>query len=185
MEINASVQLPLEQALKALIPYLRELDDPDGIWNFLDIFPDDFLFMAGHEAQGLPDNWTGYLGFISGLPNYRRIGPRYPEVPLKLELATAGVGDEQTRGQAIITHSRRAGALIELFSPRYREVLRDVLNGIGLTTDDRPWKGLGFDAWNADLPQDGRAPTGNAFVANPSYLFIVHFEREPEPSPES
>jgi hypothetical protein len=267
VDINASVQLGLEQALKALIPYLQQLEDPAGVWNFLDFFPPGFLYLAGHEATDLPDNETAYLAFIAGLPSYRMISPRYPMVPLKAELATAGIGDEKTRADAVIKHSQRTAALIQLFSPRYYETLREVLNersellatfgpsdvnvpqnkftlqGHGLTNDTqirfllgapgnslpaplveeviyfvinaagnsfkvsdslggpeivitdsgqgtneiweppdlRPWKGLGFDAWNAEVPQDGRAPTGNAFIANPSYFFLVHFEIEPMP----
>ena len=178
VEVNTSIELGLEQGLKALIPYLRGLSDPAGVWNFLDVFPEDFLYMAGHEATDLPDEATAFLAFIAGLPDFRAIGFRYPMIPVKFELATAGIGDVQTRTQAVINHSRRAAAILRLFSPRYYESLREIFN-IAPNPDDRPWKGLGFDAWNAEPPAEGRSPTGNAFIASPSYIFVVHFELEP------
>jgi hypothetical protein len=182
MEINTSIQLGLEQALKSLIPYLKGLSDPLGIWDFLDVFPvpssTTFLYLAGHEATDLPDNNTGYLGFIAGLPDLRTIGPKYPNVSVKMDLATAGIGDKDKRGMAVVTHSQRVAALIRLFSPRYYETLREVFNVPG-NPDIRPWKGMGFDAWNAEKPESGQSANGNAFIASPAYIFIVHFEAEP------
>jgi hypothetical protein len=181
MQINSSVQLPLERALKALIPYLQSLDDPDELWDFLDdAFPDSFLFMAGHEAPTLSDEKTSYCAFIAGLPDNRAIGDRYPQVSLRIELGTAGIADETTRTAAIEAHSVRIAAIIRLFSLRYYNALRAVFNADNIIMDDRPWKGLGFDAWNADKPQEGFSPSGKAFVAQPSFLFIVHYESEPD-----
>ena len=184
MEINTSVQLGLEQALKSLVPYLQSLTDSEGIWDFLDVFPPpsagaDFLYLAGHEASDLPDKTPAYLAFIAGLPDLRAIGPRYPQVTVRMELATAGIGDKETRDAAVITHSQRVAALIKLFSPIYRNTLRAALSPPVAAPDNRPWKGLGFDAWNAEPPTDGRSPSGNAFVANPSYIFTIHFESQP------
>src|SRR6266404_4500231 len=116
MELNTAVQLGLEQALKALIPYLQSLDDPDGFWDFLDIFPVagpeanpttlGFLFMAGHEAARLPDDKTSYLAFIAALPDYRAISQRYPQIPVRLELGVAGIADEATREAATLLYSQ-------------------------------------------------------------------------------
>jgi hypothetical protein len=183
MEINSSVQLGIEQALVSLIPYLQSLADAPGDWDFLDVFPPlsstTFLYLAAHEAKKLPDDKTAYLGFIAGLPDNRSIGPRYPKVSVKMDLATAGIGDEKTREQDVLIHSQRTAALIRLFSPRYYEVLREVLLPPASGPDNRPWKGLGFDAWNADQPESGQSANGNAFIASPTYLFIIHFEIEP------
>jgi hypothetical protein len=190
MEINTSVQLGIEQALVSLIPYLQSLADATGYWDFLDVFPPlsstTFLYLAGHEAKKLPDDKVGYLGFIAGLPDNRSIGPRYPKVSVKMDLATAGIGDEKTRQQAILTHSQRTAALIRLFSQPYSGdsknpgPLREVLLLPASGPDNRPWKGLGFDAWNAELPESGQSANGNAFIASPTYLFIVHFETAPQ-----
>ncbi len=194
MEINTSVQLPLEQALKALIPYLQSLEDPEGLWDFLDVpFPSTltdpqsagFLFMAGHEAPKLPDDKTSFLCFIAGLPDYRAIGMRYPQVFVRMELGTAGIADEVTRTVAITQHSERSAALIRLFSPWYFKALRAVLLPPLEDPDTRPWKGLGFDAWNAQKPVEGQSVTGGDFVAVPSYIFTVHFETAPDQWPES
>ncbi len=129
MEVGTSVQLPLELALKALIPYLQSLDDPAGLFDFLDEpFPPGFLFMAGHEAQTLPDDQTSYLAFIAGLANYRAIAMRYPQVLVRMELATAGIADEATRAAAVLEHSRRASAVMRLFSMWYYPVLKSLAN---------------------------------------------------------
>jgi hypothetical protein len=195
MQINTSVQLGLEQALKALIPYLQSLDDPDGIWDFLDVFPaadpeadppvPGFTFIAGHGSDDKPQEKTDFLAFISSLPNYRAIGMRHPQLLVKMELIT-GVLKPDDRATAVVTHSQRVAALIQLFSARYRGDSRrrgpllNILNTIE-DPDNRPWKGLGFSAWLAqqDYPQDGISQTGNAFVANPAYIFTVHFESQP------
>src|SRR5262249_59602669 len=126
----------------------------------------------------LVDDEIAYFGFIVGLLSFRVISLNYPVVPLKAELATAGIGDETMRADACVKHSARAVALLQLFSPRYYETLREVLN-TSADPDVRPWKGLGFDAWNAELPNDGRSPNGNGFLARPTYGFVVHFEIPP------
>lgn len=182
MEINSSVQFSIEQALKFLIPYLQVLPDPQGIWDFVDEFPPasstTFLYLSGHEATALPDKLGGYLAFTAGLPNLRAIGSRYPNIMVRMELATSGIGDKETRLAAVVTHSRRLAALIRLFSPLYFENLREVLNLSG-APDNFMWKGLGFDAWNAEPPTDGQSANGNAFVATLPYIFVVHFDLQP------
>lgn len=185
MQANTSIQLPLEQALKALIPYLQTLEDTDGIWNFLGVFPDTFLYLAGHEARNVPETTPAYLGFVSTLANQRIISPRHPVVTVKMELITAQIADPDLRSVAIIDHSLRSSALLKLFSPLYLGTLLKIVNPPSSGPDTRPWQGLGFSYWKALPPESGQSPNGTAFVSSPSYIFCVHLETDDTDSSSS
>lgn len=173
MEINNSIQLGLEQALAALVPYLQGLEDPDGNFDFLDeLFPavgqtGSVLFMAGHAAEDLPDDKTDFLAFVAALPQWRDARHRLAAVDVRFELGTGGIADKDTREDAIALHSQRAGAIIQLFSRSYLRTLLQLLNHGAA----RPWEGLIFTGWEPAKPDDGKSVSGNSFIAKPTYTF--------------
>lgn len=172
MEINSSMQLGFEQALKALIPHLRGLDDPDDMWDFLDVFPatnDPKFYYAGHEAEGLPEAETDYVGFVAELPRWRDVRQTQALISLRVEIATGGLADETTRAAAVVKHSQRTAALVQLFHVGHLRSLLAVINAEGV-----PWAGIGFNGWQraADWT-DGNSPSGNTAIARAAYTFAT------------
>lgn len=157
--------------MKALIPYLQALPDPDDLWDFLDApFPDGFKFFAGHEAEDLPDEITDYLSFRADPPKWKDYRHRIADCILKMQLATGKIADADTRAAAVTLHSQRCGALVRLFGPGYFRDLLAVLND-----DAAPWNALGFSGWKPGVDtNDGRSTSGNSALFDPSYSFRVH-----------
>jgi hypothetical protein len=156
-----SIQLDLENALKS---YLT------GISLFVPPVP----IYAAHATESGQSDGT-YLAISAAPPDWYSLGGYNALDLISFEFYTE-VADPDTRAAADTAHAVRTGALIDLFSQqRFNEVLGQLnFYGSNPIFDTRPWKGLGFSAWEEDTHEDKREE--KRVVTTLRYEFIVQLE---------
>jgi hypothetical protein len=155
--INPSLQLDLENALKSYLSGVSPI-------NSAPIY-------AAHGTEKAPDGT--YLAIRAMPPNWYTWGGYNAAVIVAFQFATQ-VSDPDTRTAVDAAHALRTGALIDLLSMQRFNEIKAALNVPLVPPDVRPWKGLGFSAWEEDEHAD--APTETQVVTTLSYEFVVHLE---------
>jgi hypothetical protein len=154
-----SIQLDLETALKNYITGISLFDPSVPIY-------------AGHSTE-FAQKGT-YVAINANPPDWYALGGQNPVLEVQFQFATEVV-DPDARAEADTEHATRTGALIDLLSQqRFKEVLIALNPPVFPFPDNRPWKGLGFDAWEQNPGEDTRTDT--QVLTTLLYEFVVHLE---------
>jgi hypothetical protein len=155
-----SIQLDLENALKS---YLT------GISLFVPAIP----IVASHATESASDGT--FVSIKADTPDWYALGGYNAQINVVFEFATK-VSDPDVRDAQDIAHSVRTGSLIELLSMQNFAQAKGQLNPPAFPIPDtRPWKGLGFSAWEEIAPPaEERSET--QIVTRLAYEFVVQLE---------
>jgi hypothetical protein len=157
---SPSIQLDLENALKS---YLT------GITAFVPPIP----IYASHATEFAADGT--YLAIKADPPDWYALGGFNAQINVVFEFATK-VSDPDVRDGADIAHSVRTGNLIELLSMQnFYSMLGELNPPLWPRPDNRPWKGLGFSAWEEIAPPAEQRSTTQV-VTYLAYEFVVELE---------
>jgi len=157
---SPSIQLDLENALKS---YLT------GISLFVPAVP----VFASHGTESAADGT--YVSIKAEPPDWYALGGYNAQINVVFEFGTK-VSDPDVRNAADIAHSVRTGNLIEWLSMQNFAQAKGQLNAPAFPIPDtRPWKGLGFSAWEEMAPPaEERSET--QIITRLAYEFIVQLE---------
>ena len=157
---SPSIQLDLENALKT---YLT------GISLFVPAVP----IVASHATETVVDGT--YVSIKADPSDWYSLGGYNAQINVVFEFGTK-VSDPDVRNGADIAHSVRTGNLIEWLSMQNFAQMKGQLNPPAFPIPDtRPWKGLGFSAWEEIAPP-GEERSETQIVTRLAYEFVVQLE---------